>query len=143
MFFKIYFLSFSYANCSLGKYMDKHSIRSETRAFQLLTRLLTIDPIKRLTGINSIHVFLENRCQLFFFAALDAMNDLYFKEEPRPTDEWVSIEQYLGGNRWVILCIQCFWQYSDSLSKTWFYKRRWFIGCCRCTRVKNWINNSG
>jgi hypothetical protein len=30
--------------------MDKHNIRADTRAFQLLTRLLTIDPIKRLTG---------------------------------------------------------------------------------------------
>ena len=32
--------------------MEKHSIRSDSRAFQLLTRLLTIDPIKRLTGIE-------------------------------------------------------------------------------------------
>jgi len=30
--------------------MDKHNIRSDSRAFQLLTRLLTIDPTKRLTG---------------------------------------------------------------------------------------------
>jgi len=58
----------NYANCSLNLYMEKHKIRSDSRAFQLLTRLLTIDPIKRLT-------------------ALDAMNDLYFKEDPRPTDD--------------------------------------------------------
>jgi hypothetical protein len=31
--------------------MEKHSIRSDSRAFQLLTRLLTIDPTKRLSGI--------------------------------------------------------------------------------------------
>ena len=49
--------------------MDKHGIRSDSRAFQLLTRLLTIDPTKRLT-------------------ALDATNDPYFKEDPRPTDEY-------------------------------------------------------
>ncbi|CAF0823207.1 unnamed protein product [Rotaria sp. Silwood1] len=58
----------NYANCSLNKYMDKHNVRSDSRAFQLLTRLLTIDPTKRLT-------------------AFEAMNDLYFKEDPRPTDD--------------------------------------------------------
>ena len=67
--------------------MDKHSIRSDSRAFQLLTRLLTIDPIKRLSGkricpptvlISLIHSFV---------LALDAMNDPYFKEDPRPTEE--------------------------------------------------------
>ena len=41
---------FSYANCSLQKYMDKHNVSAGSRAFQLLTRLLTIDPIKRLSG---------------------------------------------------------------------------------------------
>ncbi len=44
----------SYANCSLNKYMDKHNIRSDSRAFQLVTRLLNIDPTKRLSGINLI-----------------------------------------------------------------------------------------
>ncbi|UJR27968.1 hypothetical protein I4U23_009226 [Adineta vaga] len=58
----------NYANNSLSKYMERHSIRSDSRAFQLLTRLLTIDPTKRLS-------------------ALDAMNDFYFKEDPRPTDD--------------------------------------------------------
>jgi len=58
----------NYANCSLNKYMEKHSIRSDSRQFQLLTRLLTIDPTKRLS-------------------AFDAMNDLYFKEDPRPTED--------------------------------------------------------
>jgi hypothetical protein len=41
--------------------MDKHNIRSDSRAFQLLTRLLTIDPVKRLTG-NRISSF-----QIFFY----------------------------------------------------------------------------
>ncbi|CAF0931533.1 unnamed protein product, partial [Didymodactylos carnosus] len=58
----------NYANCNLSKYMDKHSVRSDTRSFMLLTKLLTIDPTKRLS-------------------AMDAMNDLYFKEDPRPTDD--------------------------------------------------------
>lgn len=44
------FDAFSYAYCSLSKYMEKHNIRSDSRAFVLLTRLLTIDPIKRITG---------------------------------------------------------------------------------------------
>ncbi|CAF4416842.1 unnamed protein product, partial [Adineta steineri] len=48
--------------------MDRHSVRSDSRAFQLLTRLLTMNPVKRLS-------------------ALDAMNDAYFKEDPRPTDD--------------------------------------------------------
>jgi len=52
------FFYFSYANCSLSKYMDKHNIRADSRAFQLLTRLLTIDPIKRLTG-NRISLFIS------------------------------------------------------------------------------------
>jgi hypothetical protein len=56
-FANLIFLYFSYANCSLNKYMDKHNIRSDSRAFQLLTRLLTIDPIKRLTG-NRIFSFI-------------------------------------------------------------------------------------
>jgi hypothetical protein len=38
--------------------MDKHNIRADSRAFQLLTRLLTIDPIKRLTG-NRISLFIS------------------------------------------------------------------------------------
>lgn len=42
---------FSYVNYSLSKYMDKHNIRSDTGAFKLLTRLLTMDPIKRLSGM--------------------------------------------------------------------------------------------
>ncbi|CAF5160852.1 unnamed protein product, partial [Rotaria magnacalcarata] len=48
--------------------MEKHNVRSDSRAFQLLVRLLTIDPTKRLN-------------------ALEAMNDPYFKEDPRPTED--------------------------------------------------------
>ncbi|CAF4203074.1 unnamed protein product [Rotaria socialis] len=48
--------------------MEKHNVRSDSRAFQLLVRLLTTDPTKRLN-------------------ALEAMNDLYFKEDPRPTED--------------------------------------------------------
>ena len=44
-------LSCSYVNSNLGKYMERHGIRPDSKAFQLLTRLLTMDPIKRLTGI--------------------------------------------------------------------------------------------
>ena len=64
--------------------MDKHGIKSDSRAFQLLTRLLTTDPIKRLSSKASffLHEFLH-----FLILALDAMTDHYFKEDPRPTDE--------------------------------------------------------
>lgn len=40
--------------------MDKHKIKADTRSFSLLQRLLTMDPIKRVT-------------------AQDAMDDPYFK----------------------------------------------------------------
>lgn len=56
----------NYANCTLQRYMDKHKIKADTRSFSLLQRLLTMDPIKRVT-------------------AQDAMDDPYFKEDPRPT----------------------------------------------------------
>ncbi|VDD86751.1 unnamed protein product [Enterobius vermicularis] len=56
----------SYANCTLQRYMEKHKIRAETPAFSLLQRLLTMDPIKRIT-------------------AQEALDDDYFKEDPKPT----------------------------------------------------------
>lgn len=58
----------SYTNCSLVKYMDKHKIKSDTRAFVLLSRLLSMDPIKRITSEQ-------------------AMQDPYFSEDPEPTQE--------------------------------------------------------
>ncbi len=57
---------FSYANCSLVKYMDRHRIKPESKAFQLLSKLLTMDPTKRITSEQ-------------------AMQDDYFREEPLPT----------------------------------------------------------
>ncbi|XP_065832139.1 cyclin-dependent kinase 8-like [Oscarella lobularis] len=50
---------------SLSRYMEKHKIRSDTRAFQLLLKLLTMDPIKRIT-------------------AEQAMQDPYFSEDQQP-----------------------------------------------------------
>jgi hypothetical protein len=38
--------------------MEKHNIKSDSRAFQLLTRLLTIDPTKRLSGKDFFSFFL-------------------------------------------------------------------------------------
>lgn len=58
----------NYQNCSLAKYMEKHKIRADSKEFALLTKLLIMDPIKRIT------------CQA-------AMEDLYFKEDPKPTDD--------------------------------------------------------
>ncbi|KAH9419284.1 cyclin-dependent kinase 8 [Dermatophagoides pteronyssinus] len=57
-----------YTNCSLVKYMDKHKIKSDTRAFVLLSRLLSMDPIKRITSEQ-------------------AMQDPYFSEDPEPTQD--------------------------------------------------------
>ena len=53
-------------NCSLVKYMDRHRIKPESKAFQLLSKLLTMDPTKRITSEQ-------------------AMQDDYFREEPLPT----------------------------------------------------------
>ncbi|XP_003743179.1 cyclin-dependent kinase 8 [Galendromus occidentalis] len=56
----------SYQGCSLSKYMEKHKVKSDSKAFQLLQRLLLMDPTKRLTSEQ-------------------AMNDPYFLEDPMPT----------------------------------------------------------
>lgn len=48
--------------------MDKHKIKSDTRAFVLLSRLLSMDPTKRITSEQ-------------------AMQDPYFSEDPEPTQE--------------------------------------------------------
>lgn len=58
----------NYANCSLVKYMDRHRIKPESKAFQLLSKLLTMDPTKRITSEQ-------------------AMQDDYFREEPLPTQD--------------------------------------------------------
>lgn len=60
---------FSYANCSLVKYMEKHKVKSDTKAFALLSRLLLMDPNKRLTTET-------------------AMQDPYFVEDPLPMTEY-------------------------------------------------------
>jgi hypothetical protein len=71
--------------------MEKHNIRSDSRAFVLLTRLLTIDPLKRITGNTLLFFTTMHNCSLVYRLALDAMNDLYFKEDPRPTEEYVFL----------------------------------------------------
>ena len=58
----------NYVNCSLVKYMDRHRIKPESKAFQLLQKLLIMDPTKRYTSEQ-------------------AMSDDYFKEEPFPTPD--------------------------------------------------------
>ena len=58
----------NYINCSLVKYMDRHRIKPESKAFQLLQKLLIMDPTKRYTSEQ-------------------AMADEYFKEEPLPTPD--------------------------------------------------------
>lgn len=58
----------NYANCSLVKYMDRHKIKPDCKAFMLLQKLLTMDPTKRITS------------EL-------AMQDPYFLEDPVPTHD--------------------------------------------------------
>jgi len=58
----------SYVNCSLVKYMDRHRIKPDSKAFQLLEKLLIMDPNKR-------------------FTSEAAMADGYFKEEPYPAPD--------------------------------------------------------
>ena len=60
------YITFSYANCNLIKYMEKHRIKPDSKAFQLLQKLLIMDPTKRITSEQ-------------------AMQDDYFKEDPAPT----------------------------------------------------------
>lgn len=54
-----------YHGCNLQRYMAKHSIKSDTTAFQLLSRFLVMDPNKRITSEQ-------------------AMADTYFSEDPKP-----------------------------------------------------------
>jgi len=58
----------NYQNCSLAKYMEKHKIRADSKEFILLTKLLIMDPLKRIT------------CKA-------AMEDQYFKDEPKPSED--------------------------------------------------------
>ncbi|KRZ28838.1 Cyclin-dependent kinase 8 [Trichinella pseudospiralis] len=58
----------AYLSSNLQKYMEKHKVKSECRAFLLLQKLLTMDPTKRIS-------------------AQEAMDDPYFKEEPTPTSD--------------------------------------------------------
>ncbi|TSK98442.1 Cyclin-dependent kinase 8 [Bagarius yarrelli] len=58
----------TYTNCSLIKYMEKHKVKPDSKAFHLLQKLLTMDPIRRITSEQ-------------------AMQDPYFLEEPLPTSD--------------------------------------------------------
>uniref|UniRef100_A0A4W3IG30 Cyclin-dependent kinase 8 n=1 Tax=Callorhinchus milii TaxID=7868 RepID=A0A4W3IG30_CALMI len=58
----------TYTNCSLIKYMEKHKVKPESKAFHLLQKLLTMDPTKRITSEQ-------------------AMQDSYFLEDPLPTSD--------------------------------------------------------
>lgn len=55
----------SYQNCSLVKYMERHKIKNDCKAFHLLQKLLLMDPNKRITSEQ-------------------AMQDPYFSEDPVP-----------------------------------------------------------
>lgn len=52
------------------KYMEKHKIKSDSKAFLLLQKLLSMDPVRRITSEQ-------------------AKLDPYFHEEPNVTAEYV------------------------------------------------------
>lgn len=58
----------NYASCSLTRYMEKHKIRPDSKAFKLLQKLLCMDPNKRLTSEQ-------------------AMQDPFFTEDGLPTPD--------------------------------------------------------
>ncbi|XP_026279752.1 cyclin-dependent kinase 8 isoform X1 [Frankliniella occidentalis] len=58
----------NYTNCSLIKYMDRHKIKQESKAFHLLQKLLLMDPTRRITSEQ-------------------AMQDPYFLEDPLPNSD--------------------------------------------------------
>lgn len=58
----------NYASCSLVKYMERHKIKPDCKAFHLLQKLLLMDPNKRITSEQ-------------------AMQDPYFSEDPLPTQD--------------------------------------------------------
>ncbi|CAJ0959105.1 unnamed protein product, partial [Mesorhabditis belari] len=57
-----------FANCALHVYFQDKHIQSDRRYFKLLTKLLRMDPERRIT------------CK-------EAMEDPYFKEDPKPTED--------------------------------------------------------
>ncbi len=44
----------NYQHASLQRYMDKNKIKSDTKAFNLLQKLLTMDPTKRISAQESL-----------------------------------------------------------------------------------------
>lgn len=61
----------SYSSCSLVKYMERHKVKQDSKAFHLLQKLLLMDPTKRITSET-------------------AMQDSYFQEDPLPTQDVFS-----------------------------------------------------
>uniref|UniRef100_A0A8D8RJC0 Cyclin-dependent kinase 8 n=1 Tax=Cacopsylla melanoneura TaxID=428564 RepID=A0A8D8RJC0_9HEMI len=61
----------NYSNSSLVKYMDRHKIKPDSKAFHLLQKLLLMDPNKRITSEQ-------------------AMQDAFFQEDPLPTQDVFS-----------------------------------------------------
>ena len=61
----------NYSACSLIKYMEKHKIKNDSKAFLLLQKLLLMDPTKRITSEI-------------------ALQDPYFSDDPVPTGDVFS-----------------------------------------------------
>ena len=48
----------NYSNCSLVKYMERHRIKPDRKDFQLLQKLLIMDPTKRITSEQAMQVMI-------------------------------------------------------------------------------------
>ena len=58
----------NYVSCNLMKYMEKHKVKPDSKAFHLLQKMLIMDPTKRITSEQ-------------------AMQDPYFSEDPPPSQD--------------------------------------------------------
>eukprot|EP00794_Sanderia_malayensis_P000639 gene639-1307_t len=62
------FKKHNYGSSNLAKYMDRHRVKSEWKSFQLLAKLLVMDPTNRIS-------------------AEESLKDPYFVEDPAPTQD--------------------------------------------------------
>ena len=91
----------NYMTCCLQKYMEKHKVKPETRAFQLLQKLLTMDPTKRITSeqvfvlqgveLHEPIVVMELGVRVAMTHqdhSLDGIRKVFTWLAPRPTHGW-------------------------------------------------------
>ena len=60
----------NYTNCSLIKYMERHRIKPDRKDFQLLQKLLIMDPTKRITSEQAMQVKFKIKNNILILAGL-------------------------------------------------------------------------